>query len=63
MDTVEPDYFVRFDDIFSDVCRVAVIVKRDATTDAERQIHLGGLIVFRHVRVEIVFPVPLGNFR
>jgi hypothetical protein len=50
-------------DVFPVVGGVAVIVERDAAADAERQVHLRGLIVFRHVRIEIVLAVPLGDFR
>ena len=50
-------------DVFPVVGGIAVIVERDAAADAERQVHLRRLIVLRHVRIEIVLAVPLGDFR
>ena len=42
---------------------ITMIIQRNAATDAERQIHLRRLVVFRHVRIKVIFPIPLRNRR
>ena len=63
VDAVEADDLVRGLDVFPRVGGVAIVEERDAAAEAEGKIHLGGLVVFRHVRVEIILPVPAGELR
>ena len=63
VDAVEADLFSGIGDLFPVVGGVAVLVKRDLAAEAERQFHLRGLIVLRHVRIEVVLAVPLRDFR
>ena len=48
---------------FNDIAGVAPGIERDAASDAKGKVQLGGLVVLRHVRVEVTFAIPLGNFR
>ena len=62
VDPVEPHHLVRPRAALAGVSRIAMGVERHPSADAQRQIKLGGLKVFGHIRIEITFAVPLGNF-
>lgn len=63
VDAIEADALVGSGDGFLRVRGVAVIVEGDIAADAKGEIHLRGLVVFRHVGVEVVFPIPLRDWR
>lgn len=58
MDAIEFDDLTRILDLFLGIFGVVMIVERDPATEAERQIHLGDLVILGHVGVEVVLPVP-----
>ncbi len=58
VDAVELDNFTGGFDVFLGVFWVVVIVEGDASAEAEGEVHLGNLVVFRHVWVEVVFTIP-----
>lgn len=62
VDAVEADDFVGVFDVFAGIGGVAVVEEGDAAAETEGEVHLGGLVVFRHVWVEVIFPVPAGKF-
>lgn len=63
VDAVEADDFVGGFNGFPGIGGVAIVEERDAATEAEGEVHLGGLVIFGHVRVEVVFSIPAGEFR
>ena len=58
VDAVEFDSFPGVLDAFLGIFWVVVVVKGDAAAEAEGEVHLGDLVVLRHVRVEVVLPIP-----
>ena len=55
--------FVRVPNVLLSVFRVGQVVQRYFTVLAERQIILRDLIVLRHIRIEVVFPIKLTDRR
>ena len=43
------------------ISRVCPGIQGHFTADTERQVQLAGLVIFRHVGIEVVFAVPFGN--
>ncbi len=48
---------------FDYVIRIGPGVQGHFPAQAQRKIQLGGLVIFSHVRIEIILAVPLGNLR
>ena len=63
VDAVELHHLVWVGNLLAVIGRVTMVVKRHTTTNAERQIHLRRLVVFWHVRIEVILAIPLRNFR
>ena len=63
VDAVEADEFVRGLDAFAGIGGVAIVEEGHAAAETEGEVHLCGLVVFWHVRVEVVLPIPAGEFR
>lgn len=58
MDAIEFDDLTRILDLFLGIFGVVMIVERDPATEAERQIHLGDLVILGHIGVEVVLAIP-----
>jgi hypothetical protein len=58
VNAVEFDDLAGVRDVFLGVLGVVVIVEGDAAAETERKVHLGDLVILRHVGVEVIFPVP-----
>ena len=50
-------------DAFLPVLRIRQIIQRHAAAETQREVELRSLVVLRHVRVEIILPVPLHHRR
>ena len=61
MDPDEMDLLVRSRDAFLRVFGISQIVQGHRAIFAQRHVVLGNLIIFRHVRIEIIFPVELAD--
>lgn len=58
VDAVKLDDFTGVGDVFLGVFGVVMVVEGDAAVEAEGEVHLGDLVVFGHVWVEVVLPIP-----
>lgn len=63
VDAIEPDNFAWVHDLVLDILGVILGVEGDSATETEWKVHLGGLVVFWHVGVEVIFAIPLGDGR
>ena len=59
VDARELHHLARIGDALLRILRIRQIIQRHATAQAEREGHLRDLVVLRHVRVEVVFAVPV----
>ena len=63
MDPHQMHFLVMRDDIFLCVLGISEIMQRHAAVRAQRHVVLRNLIIFRHVRVEIIFAIELADGR
>ena len=55
----EVHFLIRSRDVFLRILRISEIVQRDTAVCAKRHVVLRDLIILRHIRIEIIFPVEL----
>ena len=63
MDPYQVHFLVMRGDIFLCVLWISEIMQRHAAVRAQRHVVLRNLIIFRHVRVEIIFAIELADRR
>ena len=63
MNADEVHFLVRRGNIFLRIFRIRQVVQRHPAVCAKRHVVLRDLIILRHVRIEIIFPVELRDWR